>query len=394
MIGTHRTGFNKVSFAGAARYYSSIDSHLTESELEVLSKALVVRRCYLDRRRREGHRNAVVFFVEMKRSLKSNIFTGCRVGSKVSSKVHFRRSKAYKWAIDTKHVTKDLAFVDCFDIAGIKDGDSAFLRISHVEFGSTKKVGIEVRSQRNLIIPESRNNQQLSHPSVLSCVSTIRMAEIPPSADGMLYQWLRYQKTIGVDHVHMIAEDTFVKAGGFDHSIIKKALKDNFLSIDLWPKWFNETEIYHSSQHMAATDCVYRFQGVYDYVIISDSDEFLIPRGKSKSIKPYLKKWCSGRKATCVFEWHQFYPDSGWTPQTVGPDGNLTATVRCQNTTKMDNVKSAHQLRAIVEVGRHGPIKIISGYSQSIVPMKEAYFGHLRKQLSPPPGLCNYHSVK
>ena len=164
-----------------------------------------------------------------------------------------------------------------------------------MEFGSTKEVGIEVRSQRNLIIPESRNNQQLSHPSVLSCVSTIRMAEIPPSADGMLYQWLRYQKTIGVDHVHMIAEDTFVKAGGFDHSIIKKALKDNFLSID-----------------------------------------------------------------------H----------------------------TKMDNVKSAHQIRAIVEVGRHGPIKIISGYYRGKVPFKEAYFGHLRKQLSPPPGLCDYHSMK
>ena len=121
MTVTHR----KISFAGAARHYSS---HLTESGLEVLSKALVVRRCYLDRRRRDCHRNAVVFFVEMKRSLQSNIFTGCRVGSKVSSKVHFRRSKAYKWAIDTKHVTKDLAFVDCFDIAGIKDGDSAFLK--------------------------------------------------------------------------------------------------------------------------------------------------------------------------------------------------------------------------------------------------------------------------
>ena len=253
------------------------------------------------------------------------------MGSKESSKVHIRRSMAHQWAINKKH---DLAYVDCFDIAGIKDGDSAFLRISHVEFGSKEEVEIEVRSQRNLIIPESRNHMNLSHPSVLSCVSTIRMAEIPPSADGMLYQWLSYQKTIGVDHVHMIADDTFTEAGGFDHPMIKKALKANFLSIDLWPSWFNETEIYHSSQHMAANECVYRYQGVYDYTIISDFDEFLIPCGKSKSIKTYLKKWCSGKKATCVFEWHRFYPDSGWTPQTVGPDGNLTATVHCQNTTK------------------------------------------------------------
>lgn len=141
---------------------------------------------------------------------------------------------------------------------------------------------------------------------------------------------------------------------------------------------------------MAATDCIYRFQGVYDYVVISDSDEFLIPRGKSKSIKTYLKKWCSGRKASCIFEWRQFYPDVGWAPESVGSDGNLTATVHCQNTTDMGNVKSAHQIRAIVEVGRHSSVKFISGFNQvKKVPFKEAYFGHIRKQLSPPAGLCN-----
>ena len=127
----------------------------------------------------------------------------------------------------------------------------------------------EVKSQQNLVVPK-----QLEHPpklSVLTCLSTVRLAEMPPTDDGMLYQWLRYQKTIGVDHVHMVAEDTFVTEGGLEHPIIRDALKENFLSIDFWPRWFNTTEIFYSSQHTACNACLYQFMGVYDYIIIADS---------------------------------------------------------------------------------------------------------------------------
>ena len=242
-----------------------------------------------------------------------------------------------------RNITKTIAFVDCFDVDGVSNGDPAFLEISHMEFDSLEVKTLEVKSQKNVIVPQSRKDLSSSYPSVISCVGTLRLGEIPPSEDGMLYQWLRYQKTIGVDHVHLIAEAIFVTMGGFDHPILKKALKANYLSIDFWPRWFNTTEIWHSSQHLASTDCIYRFQGVYDYVIISDIDDFFVPRGKSKSIKTYLKKWCSGKTASCNFEWHEFYPDCGWSPESVGPDGNLTATVHSHNVEKR---KSAHQIHA------------------------------------------------
>ena len=244
---------------------------------------------------------------------------------------------------------------------------------------------MKVKSQKNVVVPQSREDVSPSHPSVVTCLSTVRMGEIPPTEDNMLYHWLRYQKTIGVDHVHMIAEDTFVKTGGFNHPIIKAALKENFLSIDIWPRWFNETEIFYSSQHLASTDCVYRFQGVYDYIIICDSDDFFVPCGKNKTIQGYLNKWCSGKTASCNFKWLQFYPDSGWSPESVAPDGNLTATLHCKNSTKMRPPKSAHQIHALVEVGRHDSMSIMPGYRwHRKVPIEQAYFAHLRKRLSPP----------
>ena len=45
------------------------------------------------------------------------------------------------------------------------------------------------------------------------CVGMIRAGAQSPSEHGMLYHWLRYQKVISVDHVHMIVEDNFVKSG-------------------------------------------------------------------------------------------------------------------------------------------------------------------------------------
>ena len=349
--------------------------------LEVLSKTLVVRRAYYDSRKRKGHKSSVVFVLEKKRSVSSSVFKGCQVGSTYSSKVHYRRSMQYEWAIANKHVTKDVGFVDCFDIDGVSDGDSAFLRISQLQVGSVKLKEFNIKSQQNLIVPQSR--MSLSHHSVVTCIATVRMGEISPSEDGMLYQWLRYQKAIGVDHVHMIAEDTFVTNGDLDHPIVENALKENFLSIDFWPRWFNETEVYHSSQHLAYNDCLYRFQGVYDYVLFSDSDDFFVPCGESKSIKTYLKRWCVGKTASCNFHWRQFYPDCGWSPKSVGPDGNVTATLTSKKFKRINNYKSAHQIQGVVDVGIHIALSLMPGYKQTKVPSKEAYIAHLRKHNIP-----------
>ena len=81
------------------------------------------------------------------------------------------------------------------------------------------------------------------------------------------------------------------------------------------------------------------------------------------------------------------YPDCGWSPESVGPDGNLTATVHSQKRSKRDNVKSAHQLHALVEVGRHKADHVLPGYQdRSPVPFKEAYFAHIRKGYMPHSG--------
>ena len=43
----------------------------------------------------------------------------------------------------------------------------------------------------------------------------------------------------------------FVIAGGMGNTYyIQDAVKEIYLSIDFWPRWSNETEMYHSSQQL------------------------------------------------------------------------------------------------------------------------------------------------
>ena len=53
----------------------------------------------------------------------------------------------------------------------------------------------------------------------------------------------------------MIAEDTFVSAGGFEQGFIQEAVKEGYVTVDFWPSWFNDTERFYFSQHLAYNDC-------------------------------------------------------------------------------------------------------------------------------------------
>ena len=383
-----RSGYHRLSVHTTTHTTVPVVHHLTYAPTEptkgwcqdysnapaqVLSKELIIRRVFFDRRRRGGHSNSTVFLVEAKGlKLGSQNFAGCRVGLYTSNKFLFRPAVSYKFVQNQKDSTSSLALVDCYDIRAVRNGDSASLY-----FRSHNGRKVEVQSLKPLFVPEPRAT--LDPPAVTSvvCVGMIRTGAHSPSEHGMLYHWLRYQKEIGVDHVHMAVEDSFVQAGGLQHEVIQQAVRDGYLSIDFWPFWLNPTEVYNS-QKLAYQDCLYRFQGIYDYIIYADSDDFFVPVKKSKTIEDYLQKWCADETATCQFKWIQFFPDCGWDPKSIGTDGNFTASVTYKPSGVRSVHKSAHQMAAVVDAGTHSANILLDGYVQAEVPVGEAYFAHVR----------------
>ena len=340
---------------------------------QVMSKEIVVRRVYFDPRRRNGYANATVFLLEAKgTTLNGERFHGCRVGHSFSDRFHFRSPRSYAWRQKHKHTTSTLGLIDCLNIPRVENGDSAALY-----YNTSTGIVVEIHSQKPLFVPERETVTIPPAVTAVVCVGMIRIGDHSPSEHGMLYHWLHYQKVIGVDHVHMFAVDSFVRSGGLENDVIRQAIREGYLSIDFWPNWLNTTEVYNS-QKLAYEDCLYRFQGVYDYVIYADSDDFFVPVKKSRSIKHFLVTWCSGKHGTCKFRWLQFYPDCGWNSNLIGSDGNVTAAITYKKTKERVETKSAHQLKALVDAGTHYAMILLDRYTQVYVPVKEAYFAHVR----------------
>ena len=341
---------------------------------QVLSKELIVRRVVFDSRRRDGYPNTTVFVMEAKgMTLNEEHFYGCQVGRYFSDNFLFRKPKNYESIRTYRNATSTLALIDCYNIPTVENGDMAFLH-----YKSSAGIVVKIQSQKPVFVAEPRAAiESSSTVTAVVCVGApIYAAEHSAAEYGMLYHWLRYQKVIGVDHVHMYVDESFVRAGDLQNEVIRQAIREGFLSIDFWPKWLNTTEVFNT-QKLAYQDCHHRFQGVYDYAIYVDSDDFFVPL-KNKSIKHHLVKWCSGNIGSCRFHWHQFFPDCGWDPNSIGADGNFTAAMTYKHIWRRGESKSAYQLKAILDVGTHYGRAFLDGYKDEWVSSKDAYFAHIR----------------
>ena len=343
----------------------------------LVSKDIIVRSVYFDGRPRDGHRNTSVFMVEGRQGLVEGLILGCQIGEYFGKYTKVRRLDQMKWVhYRTPFVNHELFMVDCFDLP-VKNGSRAFLF-----FKNGRSKGVE--SERPLFIPAPR----ISHGKdikIVLCLATPRYTTYDHrlTVYEMLYHWLKYQRVIGVDHVHFTAHPSFVEVGSLQNDVIRKAILDQFLSIEFWEPWLNMTDNYHAhSQMLAYQDCAYRYKGTYDYIVICDTDEFFVPRipGKPK-YHYYIQKWCPN--GACVFNRIERYPDCGLDQEKMTEDGNMTKILKSKTSRKLPETKSLYKSSMVLDVGTHHPRKWLSGYSVKSVPINVAYFAHIRPGHSP-----------
>ena len=140
---------------------------------------------------------------------------------------------------DRSYLTHDFVLLECYDLPPVDNGSVAFITYKHSRFNTEW-------SRRNT------NNfsaiwTSLIHFCSLRASNWWTKAQLclaivfvkPP----WLNEWLQYQKTIGIDHIHMIADNSFVKAGGFRNKYLKQAIREGFISTDVWHMWLNDSQI-------------------------------------------------------------------------------------------------------------------------------------------------------
>ena len=347
---------------------------------------LIVRAAYFDDRPRDNHRNSTVILIEVRISiLKQNLIVGCAVGEHVTTDknkfgVHILKLTGWVHNYDPK-LSHDTVFVDCFDLPVVQNGSRAFVLYKRSANDTTITC---VESERPFMIPAPYRTPANDHKfSVALCCAPVY--GMPP----LLTEWLRYQKTLVFDHVHLIADDSFVKAGGLENKELKQGMQEGFVSVDVWKPWLkrrlNEHQVFYYSQILAHEDCIYRLRGTYDYVMLLDIDEFFIPRVVNETkIHYYVKRCCSDKSCgSCHFHELMYYPDCGMKGK-VGEDGNITSQlVSYTYWHQVDQGKSVHRSAAIVETGCQRGYEVISGYRFVEFPLQLAYVAHVRKGRKP-----------
>lgn len=367
------------------------------------SKDLFVRAVYFDGRPRDGHTNTSVFLVVCLRNItQDNLIVGCQVDGIPARDFSVKLiGETPLWRAFYDFINHEEVLVHCYDLPA-RNGS-----LGHISYKSTKYSSVSLAaSERPVMIPAPR----ITPSSIegrrynMTIVACAKIYGHPP----WLEKWLTYQRTLGVDHVHLDAEDSFSRGGEMNHPFITKMIEEGFLSIDIWKKYLSTSEIWYHNQGLIYEDCPYRFRGTYDYIVMLDTDDFFIPRiTTEKRLHYYIDKYCRRRFpvttmiGSCKFKWVEYYPDvHGFNSASID-DGNVTRALNNYSHYVQGNPKSFHRTTALIDTATHYAFSMMPGYIIATVPVNVAYVAHVRLHKKEPvsglvqglPNTCSEHML-
>ena len=354
----------------------------------LFSHHVILRAVYLDPRPRNGFLNASVFLAEVRKELLERGGEGivaCGVGGGVSATLALRVPRNSWWVHETEpHLTHDVVMIDCFGLPSAPHGSRAYLWYHPLGDGEGERDGRlhRAESEHPYFVPRPKQTQNRDDLKIVVCMAVVR--DFPP----FMGEFLRYYKHLGVDHVYMTAEDSFVMNGIIEgDEFVREALAEGFLSFSFWHMWLSPDKVFYHAQMLAHEDCVYRFQGTYDYALIVDSDDYFVPLvPEHMRLEFYVELYC--RFGACVFQWLEYFPDCGQDWSRLGRHGNVTNTLLSRTfDRRFGTGKTIYRLVAVLDAGTHNPQHLLQGYKFLFVPPNAAYVAHIRKNKMPPDGL-------
>ena len=359
-----------------------------------ISKDMVVRSVYFDDRARNGHNNVSMFLVSVNRTIfDNNWIVGCGVGNREALEFTARFTavdyRMHPFLHSERPFPYEEFIVECYDLP-VVNGSPAFVMY---KTANNSPVYV-VDSENPLLVPAPRIQPSGEHNfTVVTC------SKAHDKGVTWLPEFVRYQRTIGVDHVHINILDTFIKDGGLMTRLkdpyLTQAVVEGFLSFTVWTEWYDENEIYLHSELLRKMDCMYRFRGTYDYAFPLDTDDFFTPRVVGmKNLKDYILKWCYGDSiGSCRFDWVFYYPEACGLNDERIDDGNVTKKLRSyvHEVSPHNNRKSLHATSALVDATFHEATCkwcLMPGYMVVDVPLHIGYVAHLRMNRDSPPSGC------
>ncbi len=362
---------------------------------EPFSKDLIVHTAFFDSRPRDNHTNTTVIFMTVNRTiLDEGWIVGCGVdGRNAATFTYYSGLENYlmhDWLGEKPFLYENMR-VHCYDMPGTNGSEV------HVVY-KTGPSSSEIReiSQHPLFFPAPRVT-----PTGKYNFTTVTCSKVHNRKATFIHEFVQYQKTLGVDHVHFSILDHFITDKGFDDLIVNdsflwKQYEEGYLSFSVWKEWYADSDVIGGelslhSEILRKVGCIYRYIGTYDYAMPLDTDDFFVPRIPGKTqLKDYILKFCFSKPAgSCQFDWIWYYPSCGLTGNIT--DGNVTDHLKTKvyNKYEFKNYKSVHNTKVFLDSSFHDarcPKCLAPGYSMVHVSNHTAYVAHNRYGHSVP---CN-----
>lgn len=329
------------------------------------------RAAFFDGRKRGKFKNATVILAHMKKAaIKRSLVIACKVDDHQTMLVKVQTMRMNGW-IHANHpeCTHDNAFVLCYNTPGRNNS-----RVSLVYANpDNESQHFETESEHPLFVPP--HTVKRSRSSVMVCATVY---DSPP----YFSEWLHYQRTLGVDFVYINAQQSFLTSKEFKNTFFQSLLTDGFVQLKVWQEYLNKREVYYHSQLLYYQNCLYRFQGVHDYAIMVDTDDYVIPR-TNKTLQHCLDSLFVKNTGSIRLQWVRYYePRCGLNLTgnlTSHNVGNLTQYINISSAREEKNFKSVHKLSSTVEVNVHEVGELMPGYRWTMAPEGVIYAAHLKK---------------
>ena len=371
-----------------SEYSTPIPMHKMQYDLHPpFSKDLIVHTAFFDQRPRDSHTNVTIIFLTVNRTIMdSGWVIGCGVDGKNASAFSlyfpFENELLHDW-LGEKPFKYENMQLHCYNMTG-KNGSEVFVVYKTAQNSSE----IKVVSRYPLYIPAPRVT-----PSREYNFTVVTCTKIHNRGASFIHEFVQYQKTLGVDHVHVSILDQFIKDNGFQDLIlndplISKLYKEGYLTFSVWKDWYAKSsvtggELSLHSEILRKLGCIFRFMGTYDFAMPLDTDDFFVPRIPGKTnLKDYILQYCYTKPAgSCRFAWKWHLPECGIEGKII--DGNVTKHLKTKivYTSVYNNFKSVHRTKAFLDSSFHDarcPRCLKSGYHMVHVSTSIAYVAHNR----------------
>ena len=368
-------GANKPAILAVSEYESVIVQIPFRTAIADEMFCILPRAAFFDNRNRGTHNNTIVLLGHMKNT--ELVVIACRIGDYLIMSPQIKSLKINNW-LHKAHpeYTHHDVLIYCYDVPTSIASNNSVVSVVYIN-PENRSEHIAVESEHSLFIPNKSNSQ--SSTTIMACTTIF---DTPPHFGA----WIRYQKTLGMDMVHVNAHESFLSSSSFNDSDFLESLQSGFVRLSVWKEYLPPGASFYHSQALYYQYCLYRYLGVHNYCMCADTDDFLVSVentdfGAHKLVKKLFRDKSIG---SASMEWIRYVePVNGFDPPEKSiMSGNLTQYLNTSIGEHDGQLrKSIYKLSAMIELGIHDSALFLpsSHFRLRKCPRSEGYMAHIKK---------------